>query len=245
MIHDIWTVARKEWLEIVDQLLRFKRGGWSVILVILFLGVVSPLQMGIHWLTSPLMYFYWPLLTSSMTSTLIADAVAGERERHTLETLLATRLSDSAIILGKIVAAVGYGCSFAVTNIILGLIVVNVQHYEGHLLYFTGARLPALLALVASVALFISGLGVFVSLRASTVRQAQQTFGVIILLFMMAPVILLQVISPSTQEKMMTMATQIGLEVATFRVALAIAGAAIVLNAGAIARFKRGQLALE
>jgi ABC-2 type transport system permease protein len=245
MIHDVWTVARKEWLEIVDQLLRFKRGGWSVILVIIFLGVVSPLQMGKHWLTSPLMYFYWPLLTSSMTSTLIADAIAGERERHTLETLLATRLSDSAILLGKIVAAVAYGCSFAFTNLALGLIVVNVQHGHGRFLYVPPGRLPALLSLVAAVALFISGLGVFVSLRASTVRQAQQTFGVIILLMMMTPVVLLQVISPATQEAMMAAATQIGLEVATFRVAIAIAAAAMVLNAGAIARFRRGRLALE
>ena len=76
MIHDVWTVARKEWLEIIDQLLRFKRGGWSVLLIVGFLGVVSPLQMGESWLSSPLMFFYWPLLTSSMTSTLIADAIA-------------------------------------------------------------------------------------------------------------------------------------------------------------------------
>lgn len=245
MMYDVWTVARKEWLEIVDQLLRFKRGGWSVLLVIVFLGVFSPLQMGKHWLSSPLMFFYWPLLTMSMTSTLIADAVAGERERHTLETLLATRLSDSAILLGKIVAAVGYGCSFAITNIILGLIVVNIQHGEGRFLFFSPGHLPALIAIVVAVAFFISGLGVFVSLRSPTVRQAQQTFGVIILVMMMTPVVLLQVVAPTTQERWIAAATQIGLEVATLRAALAIAAAAIVLNAGAIARFKRGQLALE
>ena len=62
---------------------------------------------------------------------------------------------------------------------------------------------------------------------------------------MMTPVVLLQVISPATQEAMMAAATQIGLEVATFRVAIAIAAAAMVLNAGAIARFRRGRLALE
>ena len=245
MIHDIWTVARKEWLEIFDQLLRFKRGGWSVILVIIFLGVVSPMQMGTHWLTSPFMFFYWPLLTSSMTSTLIADAVAGERERHTLETLLATRLSDSAILLGKIVAAVVYGCSFAVTNIALGLLVVNVQHAEGSFLFFPPGRLPALLALVGAVALFISGMGVFVSLRAPTVRQAQQTFGVIILVLMMAPVLLLQVITPEMQERLMSTAAHVGLEIATYRVAAAVAGVALLLNAGAIARFRRGRLVLE
>ncbi len=39
MIRDTWIVARKEWLEIFDQLLRFKRGGWSILLIIGFLGV--------------------------------------------------------------------------------------------------------------------------------------------------------------------------------------------------------------
>ena len=53
MIQDVLTVARKEWLEIIDQLLRFKRGGWSILLVVLFLGVISPLQMGTTWLSSP------------------------------------------------------------------------------------------------------------------------------------------------------------------------------------------------
>lgn len=245
MLADIWTVARKEWLEIVDQLLRFKRGGWTVVLVILFLGVVSPLQMGTLWLSSPLMFFYWPLLTSSMVSTLIADAVAGERERHTLETLLATRLSDSSIVLGKIVAAVAYGCFFAVTNLALGLAVVNVQHASQGFQFFPDGRLPALLSLVFAVALFISGLGVFISLRAATVRQAQQTFGVIILILMMSPVLLIQVTSPETQAKILHGATRIGLEPLTLRIAAAIFSVAVLINLAAVLRFKRGMLSLE
>ena len=37
---------------------------------------------------------------------MIADGIPGERERHTLETLLASRLSDRSILLGKVMAAV-------------------------------------------------------------------------------------------------------------------------------------------
>lgn len=245
MMRDVWIVARKEWLEIFDQLLRFKRGGWSVLLVILFLGVITPLQMGSAWLASPLMFFYWPLLTSSMTSTLIADAVAGERERHTLETLLASRLSDTAILLGKILAAVMYGYAFSLTNLVIGWIVVNVQHWEGTLLLMPMARLAALVSVIGAVALFISGLGVFVSLRAPTVRQAQQTFGIIILMFMMAPILLLQLVPQVTQERVLQAATRVGLEATTLRIAAAIAASALLLNVMAIARFKRGKLALD
>ncbi len=245
MIRDIWTVARKEWLEIIDQLLRFKRGGWSILLVILFLGVVSPLQMGTSWLSSPLMFFYWPLLTSSMTSTLIADSIAGERERHTLETLLASRLPDAAIISGKILAAVLYGFTFAGINLVIGWSVVNVRHYEGEILWIPLARIAALFALIGAGSFFIAGLGVFVSLRAATVRQAQQTFGIIILLLMMTPVLFVQFVSPDRQVQLLGIVGTLGVEAASFRIAGVVGVIALLLNILAIQRFKRGRLALD
>lgn len=245
MIRDAWIMARKEWLEIFDQLLRFKRGGWSILLIIGFLGVISPLQMGTSWLTSPLMFFYWPLLTTSMTSTLIADAIAGERERHTLETLLATRLSDTAIILGKILAAVMYGAAFAATNLLVGWVVVNLKFGDGALLSIPLARLAALFALIGAGSFFISGIGVFVSLRAATVRQAQQTFGVIILLLMMTPVLFVQFIAPELQGRLISQAAALGIETLAFRFSAGLGALALVLNIAAIRRFKRGKLALD
>lgn len=245
MMHDVWTVARKEWLEIFDQLLRIKRGGWSILLVILFLGVISPLQMGTSWLSSPLMFFYWPVLTTSMTSSLIADSIAGERERHTLETLLASRLSDTAVILGKILAAVMYGVAFAAVNLGIGWLAVNLRHGEGELLLIPASRVAALFSLIGAGSCFISGIGVFVSLRAATVRQAQQTFGVIILLLLMAPVLLAQFASPDLQFRLLGMVGRIGLEVLSLRVAAALALLAVILNGWAISRFKRGRVVFD
>lgn len=245
MIRDIAIVARKEWLEIFDQLLRFKRGGWSILLVIGFLGVVSPLQMGTSWLSSPLMFFYWPLLTTSMTSTLIADAIAGERERHTLETLLATRLSDTAIIVGKIAAAVLYGAAFAAINLLIGWAVVNLRFGDGTLLGIPWIRLAALFALIGAGSTFISGVGVFVSLKAATVRQAQQTFGVILLLLMMTPVLFVQFVAPDLQARVLTSAAALGVETIALRAAGVLALLALAINAVAIRRFKRGKLALD
>lgn len=245
MIRDTWIVARKEWLEIFDQLVRFKRGGWSILLIVGFLGVISPLQMGTSWLTSSLMFFYWPLLTTSMTSTLIADAIAGERERHTLETLLATRLSDTAIILGKILAAVMYGAGFAATNLLIGWGVVNLRYWSGSVQGIPLYRLSALFALIGAGSFFISGIGVFVSLRAATVRQAQQTFGVILLLLMMTPVLFVQFVAPELQEQLIASASVIGVEALSLRAAGVLAAFAALLNAAAIRRFKRGRLALD
>ena len=70
-------------MELMESLL--KRGGLSALVLALILGIVTPAQMGPEWLGSSLMLAYWPFVASSMVSSLIADSVAGERERHTLE----------------------------------------------------------------------------------------------------------------------------------------------------------------
>ncbi len=180
-----------------------------------------------------------------MTSTLIADAIAGERERHTLETLLSTRLSDTAIILGKILAAVMYGAAFASTNLLIGWSVVNLKYGTGTLLTIPIFRLVALFALIVAGSFFIAGIGVFVSLRAATVRQAQQTFGVILLLLMMTPVLFVQFVAPELQEQLIASASVLGIEVLSLRVAAVLAAGAVLLNLAAIRRFKRGRLALD
>jgi ABC-2 type transport system permease protein len=180
-----------------------------------------------------------------MTSTFIADAIAGERERHTLETLLATRLSDTAIILGKILAAVMYGVAFASTNLLIGWSVVNLKYWSGTLQGIPLYRLAALFALIGAGSFFISGIGVFVSLRAATVRQAQQTFGVILLLLMMTPVLFVQFVAPDLQARLVASASVVGVEALSLRAAGVLAAFAALLNAAAIRRFKRGRLALD
>jgi ABC-2 type transport system permease protein len=58
---------------------------------------------------------------------LISDAIAGERERHTLETLLASRISDQAILLGKVLVTVGYNWGMTLFCLLLGSVVVNLS----------------------------------------------------------------------------------------------------------------------
>ena len=114
---DILTVAWKEWLEFRDQLLRIKRGGLSALIVILMLGIITPLQMGPLWLESPLMLAYWPLLSSgwsrrSSPTTLPASA----RATHA-GNVLASRLSDTRSCW-EVLAAILYGLLFTFANII-------------------------------------------------------------------------------------------------------------------------------
>src|SRR5258705_13563545 len=59
--------------------------------------------------------------------SIIVDSFAGERERHTLETLLASRLSDRAILLGKFGAAVPYGLAVGLIGAMVQAVVANLS----------------------------------------------------------------------------------------------------------------------
>jgi ABC-2 type transport system permease protein len=245
MMGDILTVTWKEWREFRDQIFRLKRGGLSALIALLMLGVFTPLQMGMIWLTSPLMLAYWPLLASGMVSTLIADAFAGERERHTLEALLATRLSDSAILMGKVIAAVLYGLLFTVVNILVGLVVLLGRHWGEEFVAPPMSHLFLIVVLVTLACATLAGVGVFISLRAATVRQAQQTLGVLMMVLFIGPFLFLQMLGPESRLRLAGRLTQVGVDTITAWAIIGLGAAALVLNLLALARFRRGKLVLD
>ena len=104
-MNDILTMMWKEAKDV------FFQGGWRSLLrpllVIGIIGVYLPLQLGAQWMSlmsiGMLLLLWIPFF---MIITFIGDVIAGERERHTLETLLASRMPDRAILLGKVVTSV-------------------------------------------------------------------------------------------------------------------------------------------
>ena len=245
MMRDIWTVVWKEWREFRDQLLSLRRGGLSALILALILGVVAPVQLGVEWVQSKIIVAYWPFLAATMVSSLIADSVAGERERHTLETLLASRLPDSAIIIGKIIAAVLYGLGFAVANLVIGLVAVNIAHRENGLILFAAQRFVVTIVLTILASLFMAGIGVFISLRASTVKQAQQAFGIAIIVITMGPLLLFNALDPDTRTRFLLKLTALGeTRIEAYTVAGLTVASAVVIVA-ALARFRRGKLVLD
>ena len=245
MIRDIWTVVWKEWREFRDQLLSFRRGGLSALILALILGVVAPVQLGPEWVQSRIIVAYWPFLAATMVSSLIADSVAGERERHTLETLLASRLSDSAILIGKIVAAVLYGLGFAVANLVIGLVAVNIAHRERGPILFEAQRFVATIVLTILASLLMAGIGVFISLRASTVKQAQQTFGIAIIVLTMGPLLAFNALAYDTRMVLARRAASLGGERIELYAVLVLATLSVIVIAAALARFRRGKLVLD
>lgn len=174
MIADILTVAGKELREILTFGDARGRSKYSLLILLIIFGIVIPLQNGRDWVESPINIMVWAWMPFLWVSGIVADLFAGERERHTLEALLATRLSDQSILFGKLFAALTYGFTLTWVIMLVSLITINIGFRDGGLLFYPLEM--TLAALVFSV--LISGLsgciGVLVSLRAASVRQAQQ-----------------------------------------------------------------------
>lgn len=175
MMADILTVAVKELREIFTFGDVRGRSKFSLLVMIIIFGVVIPLQNGRGWVSSPINILVWAWMPFLWVSGIVADLFAGERERHTLEALLATRLSDQAILFGKLLAAMAYGFILTWVIMLVSLITINISFGRAQGLLFYPVNM-ALAAFVFSI--LISGLsasiGVLVSLRAGSVRQAQQ-----------------------------------------------------------------------
>ena len=114
----------------------------------------------------------------------IGDAIAGERERHTLETLLASRISDRAILLGKVLVTVGFSWGTTLVGLLLGAVVVNISQGLSPWVFYTPINLFVVLLILSFLTnLLAASGGVLISLKSATVRQAGQNMilGVIIL----------------------------------------------------------------
>lgn len=172
MINDIGAVVWKEARELRQG---GSRGRFAPLILLVIYGVFFPIQAGRQWVDSYQMLVFGLILPVFLVLAVVADTFAGERERHTLETLLASRLSDRAILIGKISAVVIYGWGLTVASLIVALFAVNATAGAGHLLLYSAGRSVATFVLTCLMALFGASIGVLVSLRAATVRQAQQT----------------------------------------------------------------------
>jgi ABC-2 type transport system permease protein len=210
MITDIWTVMVKEWRE---YLAGTGTGGGSgrgrgVIALLLIIGVISillPLQEGRDLLTSPIPVIvdglYLPII---ILLNLVADSFAGERERHTLETLLASRLSDRAILFGKVAASVGFGWSLSMVAALIQAVIANLSPKNagtgGGLAFYPLGSIVAIVVLGLLTALLASSAGCLVSLRASSTRQAQVNLGVGFMVLIFVPFIVLQLLPSQTRS---------------------------------------------
>jgi ABC-2 type transport system permease protein len=181
---DITTMIWKEIKELLS--LGGLMGNLIPLIFLTIGGVVYPLISWSSWvqlgsLTIPLILF----LTYQRIIASATDSFAGERERHTLETLLASRIPDRSILLGKVGTQVGYGWGMNFSLLLLGWLAINIVHWQGQLIFYPLDLLLLTFALGLVVNILAASAGVLVSLRSPTVRQAQQilTVGGLVVMF--------------------------------------------------------------
>ena len=183
------------WKESRDLLFQRSWKAWILPVVLVgILGIYLPLQSGPQWLElSPITIFVILWIPFFVITSYIGDAIAGERERHTLETLLASRISDRAILLGKVIMTVGYAWGMALVSLALGLVLVNLFRVHGSWTFYHPLGLFLdLLAMSLLTNTLGASAGVLISLRSQTVRQAQQILGVGTLVMIIVGIIALQ-----------------------------------------------------
>jgi ABC-2 type transport system permease protein len=243
---DFNTVLWKDWKEIVME----RSGGagsYRPLILVGVLGIFVPFRMSPERFFSPFPLLIYAFFSAVIVTAVIADSFAGERERHTLETLLATRLSDRAILLGKIAACTAYGWLMAMLSVLAGTITQNVMNRgSGHfLLYHDSASWLVLLLGPPLTAGAVATAGVLVSLHAATVRQAQQTLMVGVLVLVAGSIFAVNMMPMAWKEWFF------GILVAWSPATLVSAAAGVVLAIdlllllAAMARFQRARLVLD
>ena len=178
MLTDVFTMIWKEWKE----MLKFQGSSRSsisgLLIMIAFFAILMPIQWGTMWVESAASLTLWVVIPMMLVGTMVADSFAGERERHTLETLLASRLSDRAILLGKIFAIVSFEWVITQLVFIVALIPVNIIHGTGRLLLYTPQVALSGVLLSFLISTLMSNIGIMVSLRSGSVKQAQQKLSI-------------------------------------------------------------------
>jgi ABC-2 type transport system permease protein len=189
MMTDLLTVLWKE----LRELLRIGGGRRGAVLRALFsvglLGVIWPWLIGAPFVSSGLPLLFASATAAMYVAALIPDSFPGERERHTLETLLASRLPDAAILLGKVAAVVLYGYVASLAMLLSGWITVNLKQ-DGPLIYYRAHVLLGAVGFSLLAAGLMAALGVLIALRASTVKQAQQVLTTGVMCLLLAPALL-------------------------------------------------------
>jgi ABC-2 type transport system permease protein len=243
---DFITVLWKEWKEIILERSSSGAGSYRPLILIGVLGILVPFRMPPERFFSAMQLLLPTFLSAFVITAVIADSFAGERERHTLETLLASRLSDRSILFGKIAASIGYGWAMSIACILAGAITVNAVNWHGQILMYhdTASWLIVILGppLLGGA---IATAGVLVSLHAATVRQAQQTLAVGFMVLFLAGIYgstALPVAWKVWFAKILFTWSQTDLVLGAAGVVLAIDLALLVAG---MARFQRARLVLD
>lgn len=191
VLRDAATVAWKEFIE-ARALAREWRGWLALaVVVILFMGLQMSAIASWFWLQEDqLSLMYW-LAMAAVLPILVAqrsaDAIAGERERHTGEILYSTRLSDAGILIGKLAVVALLPWLLALAIPALGLLTTNAFYSSMGPFWYPVDVLAAGMTLTMGVAFLFASGGMALSIGAPTVQQAARRISWFLMPILIAP----------------------------------------------------------
>jgi len=245
MIADIKTMIWKEKREMFN-VPGSRNKALLTLMAPIIMAILLPWDSGLRWVESYVSLLIACAIPVLLVAMLIPNSFAGERERHTLETLLASRLPDWAILIGKVGTAVVFSWGVTLFVLLISLVTINILYGAGTLILFEPAVALADLTLSLLLAMFSAGAGVLISLKSNTTQEATQKLGAILLLppMLLGPMVLVVgTLRPEWKPKVLL--ANVGLEqmLLVGLAILAVATAALLL--AAMVQFQRSRLYLD
>jgi ABC-2 type transport system permease protein len=245
MITDIGTMVWKEKKELFN-IPGSRNKALLTLLAPIIMAILLPWDSGPRWVESHVSFLLACAIPVLLVAILIPNSFAGERERHTLETLLASRLPDWAILFGKVATAVVFSWAVTLFLLLISLVTVNILYGAGTLVFFKPMVALADLALSLLLAMSSAGAGVLISLKSNTTQEATQKLIAILLIppMLLGPVVLVVgSIRPEWKPKVLLAKADLEQMLLVGLVILAIVTAALLVTA--MIHFRRSRLYLD
>lgn len=171
-MRDIAVVFRKELKELTGDRSSFRGTLIQGSVVILLCGVLLPLRDPQVLASVEACIMLFVVFPVTLAAAVAADSFAGEQERGTLETLLASPLTESDIFIGKasIAAAVAVAVS-TLTTLSAFVVMLGSAHSQP---FAAASALAAILFGAVGGGLLLAALVAMVSLKVKAARSAQQ-----------------------------------------------------------------------
>ena len=240
MIEDIQLVVWKEYRELLQGRNNMRKL-LAKLLAPLILAAVFPITWGPEWVNEFPALLIAIIIPALLVGVMIPDSFAGERERHTLDTLLASRLPDNAILIGKMVIPILVSWLAALLFTFLSLVVVNLAHFNGKLLVYSPANLFGIPSLSLISATLMTGGGILTSMTAESVQEATQK----LMTFVLVPAMALQIVPMLFQKQILALLKVIDGPQLLGLVTAILAAADMGISLLAFRKFQRSKMYLD
>lgn len=199
MINDILTIMWKELKELFI-LSKPRRVIIRMLLLILFIGVIVPAEFGLNWFNSYITIYYWVWFSCFIVIGPAANSIIRERTSNSLETLLASRLPDKSIYMGKLSSGIMYSSFILIISILVSVITININEWNGNIDFFSPHIFFEGILLSFFSMLSIGGLSFISSLKVKNPLRAIQIINLIILILIIPDVYFYRSSSPRYEK---------------------------------------------